>query len=163
MIKVKLRPHTASKTTDTFKWKFKPTINKNVRPVCLGPIRHPFDKRRSTQHHHRHCSVFGQHTMRVSLPSHTVLDDDNTAKLEHKRIQQCKRTRCSLVLANPITVSCIKNKRRSTQSHHRHCSAFGQQNDACGQNYDLILCQTPINNTFKCDHTRTKQYKRTRC
>ena len=57
----------------------------NVRSVCPGPIRHPFQifsERRSMQSSYRHYfSVFGQHSMRIKLWPFIILNINTTCQI----------------------------------------------------------------------------------
>ena len=92
--------------------------NTNVRPVRSGPTRHrhSINKRRSMRSRHRHCDVFGQRMM-VRLRPHTASNTHDATQFK-----QHKRTRCSS-RGNTTPF----NKRRSSQSHHRHCNVFQQR------------------------------------
>ena len=90
---VKLRPHTASNTTETFKFKHTHArSNANVLPVCPGPTWHPFhtfsNEQRWTQSHHRYCSVFEQQIMIVRLLHQTSITPIIAISQSNTRIHQ---------------------------------------------------------------------------
>ena len=86
---VRLRPHTALNTNNTFKFKHTHT-HTHVLSVRSGSTRHPshiFNQRRSTQSRHR--GVFAQHMMRVRvrLRPHTASTTNKTFKFKRTRTQ----------------------------------------------------------------------------
>ena len=134
--------------TSVTRVKFKQYIN--VRPVRSGTTQYPFhafNKQRSTQSCHRHCSsAFGQHIRRVILRLHNTFGTNHTFKFKRTPSNEYKRTNC-LPRVNTTPVHQLiysTNKDRSTQSCHCDCSVFGQHDGTWGWDYDLILHRTPI-------------------
>ena len=94
-------------------------IYKRTACLCRANPTPACNKRRSMRSRHRHCNVFAQRMMVRLLRPHTESSTHNAAQFK-----QHKRTRCSSRDNTTPFDTC--NKRRSTQSHHRHCNVFGQ-------------------------------------
>ena len=145
-MRIKFRPHIASNTNNTCQIVAHMQQHKRTACSCRANPTPAFNKRRSMRSRHRHCNVFGQRMM-VRLRPHTASNTHNAAQFK-----QHKRTRCSS--RDNTTPLDTFNKRRSTQSHHRHCNVFGQR-------MRVRLRRHTASNTN--NTAQFKQYERTSC
>ena len=129
-MKVGFRPHIGSSTNKNFKQAN--IAMQTVPTVRPGPTRHPFrpfNKQRSTQSPHRHCSTFEQNMMRLNeiTTSYTRPNTKDNFKFKHTQSNKNVRSGHSGPTRHP---SHACNEQRSTRSRRRHYSLFGHQNNA---------------------------------
>ena len=139
------------------------------RTTCSSRANPPpaFNKRRSMRSRHRHCNVFEQRMMMVTLRPHTASNTTHNIA----QFKQHKRTRCSS--RDNTTPFDTFNNRRFMQSHHHHCNVFGQRmrvrlrlhtasntdNTAQFKQYGRdvrAVCSEPPNTTFVLHIQRTE-------
>ena len=149
---VRLRPHNVSNKLQQLQIQMR--SNTNIRTFCASMR---VNRRVSG---HWYCSVFGKRAYESeTTTSYDTASNINTIKFKYTN----NHTNVQTVRPGPTRATSLIPWRSTTQSRHCHCSVFGQHM-RIGCDYDIILHQTPINNTFKFKHTiRSNTTIRTSC